>query len=200
MTNPFLDHAFHIRWSRLVTDAIEPDIKAGLEQAQAAIDALAVPMEANEPLTFGNTLLALEDATENLDLAWGRVGHLDSVRSNEALRRAYNRMLSPVSEFYAGIALNEALWKRMGELTLRSNPGTGGGTAAPTLPSCALCKSRPTHDLCWVNHNRLVCPFKSLTTIAKAKAAAKELLKTIGNDESSVDVAMTVKELLEKHK
>lgn len=113
MPNPFLDHAFHIRWSQLVPDAIEPDIAAALEQAQAAIDALAAPVGEDEPLTAENTLLALEHATETLDLAWARVGHLDSVRSNDAQRQAYNRMLPLVSEFYARIPLNEGLWKRI---------------------------------------------------------------------------------------
>jgi oligopeptidase A len=97
MPNPFLDHAFHIRWSQLVPDAIEPDIAAALEQAQAAIDALAAPVGEDEPLTAENTLLALEHATETLDLAWARVGHLDSVLSNDAQRQAYNRMLPLVS-------------------------------------------------------------------------------------------------------
>jgi len=113
MPNPFLDHAFHIRWSQLLPDAIEPDITTALEQAQAAIDALAAPVGQDESLTVENTLLALEQATENLDLAWGRVGHLDSVRSNHAQREAYNRMLPRVSEFYARIPLNEGLWKRI---------------------------------------------------------------------------------------
>jgi oligopeptidase A len=118
MTNPFLDHTFHIRWSRLVTDAIEPDITAALEQAQTAIDALAAPVGEDERLTAENTLLALEQATENLDLAWGRVGHLDSVRSSDAQRLAYNRMLPSVSEFYARIPLNEGLWKRIEKYSL----------------------------------------------------------------------------------
>jgi oligopeptidase A len=113
MTNPFLDDTFHIRWSQLVTEAIEPDITTALEQAQAAIDALAAPVGDDEWLTAENTLLALEQATENLDLAWCRVGHLDSVRNNDAQREAYNRMLPSVSEFYARIPLNEGLWKRV---------------------------------------------------------------------------------------
>ena len=113
MTNPFLDHTFHIRWSQLVPAAIEPDITTALEQAQTAIDALAAPPGEDEPLTAENTLLALERATETLDTAWAQVSHLDAVRSNDAQRQAYNRMLPAVSEFYARIPLNEDLWKRI---------------------------------------------------------------------------------------
>ncbi len=113
MAHPYLDNRFHIRWSQLVPAAIEPGITAALDQAQAAIDALAAPLGEDETLSFENTLLALEEATENLDLAWGRVGHLDSVRNNDAQREAYNRMLPQVSEFYAGLPLNAGLWKRI---------------------------------------------------------------------------------------
>ncbi len=113
MSNPFLDNAFHIRWSQLVPAAIEPDITTALEQAQSAIDALAAPLGEDEPLTAENTLLALERATETLDVAWACVSHLDAVRSNDAQRQAYNRMLPAVSEFYARIPLNEGLWKRI---------------------------------------------------------------------------------------
>ena len=56
MPNPFLDNAFHIRWSRLVPAAIEPDIAMALQQAQSAIDALAAPLDEHEPLTAENTL------------------------------------------------------------------------------------------------------------------------------------------------
>ena len=113
MAHPFLDNAFHIHWSQLVPEAIEPDITAALEQAQAAIDALSVPLADDACLTFDNTLLALERATEDLDMAWRRVGHLDSVRDNDAQRVAYNRMLPRVSEFYARLPLNQGLWQRI---------------------------------------------------------------------------------------
>ena len=113
MPHPFLDDAFHIRWSQLVPAAIEPDISAALDEARAAIDGLAAPLDAEQTLSFENTLLALEQATENLDLAWGRVSHLDAVRNNDAQRQAYNRMLPRVSEFYAALPLNEGLWERI---------------------------------------------------------------------------------------
>lgn len=113
MANPFIDDSYHIRWSQLVADAIEPDITLALEQAQAAIDKLSTPVLDGECLSFDSTLLALEQATEGLDLAWRCVGHLDAVRNSAAQREAYNRMLPRVSEFYASLPLNQGLWQRI---------------------------------------------------------------------------------------
>jgi oligopeptidase A len=128
VVHPFLDDAFHIRWSRLVPNAIEPDISAALDAAKAAIDALAAPLGEGETLSFENTLLALERATEELDLAWARVGHLDAVRNNDAQRQAYNRMLPRVSEFYASLPLNEGLWKRIEAYSRSEEAGRLTGT------------------------------------------------------------------------
>ena len=90
--HPFLEHDFHLRWSRLVPEAIEPDIREALGRAQKAIDALSGDFDPSA-LTFENTLLELERATEDLSMAWGRVGHLDSVRNCEALRAAHKAVL-----------------------------------------------------------------------------------------------------------
>ena len=109
--NPFLDPAFHIRWSALTPDLVAPAIEAALGRAQAAIDAISSgdPRE----LTFENTFLALESATEELTVAWGKVTHLQSVADSPALREAHNAMLPRVSIFYASIPLNAGLWERL---------------------------------------------------------------------------------------
>jgi oligopeptidase A len=108
---PFLDSAFLIRWSQLASEHIVPDIEAALARAQAAIDACA----ARDPgaLSFENTFLALEHATEELNVAWGKVTHLQSVADSPALREAHNAMLPKVSAFFASIPLNAALWERL---------------------------------------------------------------------------------------
>ena len=110
--HPFLENEFHIRWSKLVPEAIEPDIREALVRAQEHINRLSSPFEASE-LTFENTLVELERATEELSMAWGRVGHLDSVRNCEALRTAQNAMLPEVTQLYSRIPLNAALWGRL---------------------------------------------------------------------------------------
>lgn len=110
-TNPFLDPAFAIAWSRHTADQIAPAIEAALERAQAVVDAIAAQDQAT--LTFDSTFLALERATEDLNLAWGKVTHLQSVADSPAIREAHNAMLPKVSTFYAKIPLNPALWTRL---------------------------------------------------------------------------------------
>jgi oligopeptidase A len=109
--NPFLDPSFEIRWSLLSADQVEPAIAEALERAQAAIDAIA--SRDLTDLSYGTTFLALERATEELNAAWAKVTHLQSVADAPALRAAHNAVLPRVSAFYARIPLNAELWKRL---------------------------------------------------------------------------------------
>lgn len=114
--HPFLAPDFHIRWSTLVPEAVEPDIRHALELAKAAIEAICSQDPATA--TYESTFLALENATEALGHGWGRLNHLDSVSDNPAQREALNKMLPEVSEFHSSIPLNDRLWnvlKAVGE-------------------------------------------------------------------------------------
>ena len=108
--NPLLDPSFRIRWSALEPALIEPGIDEALARAGEAVS--AVEAGVGEP-TFANTFLALEQATEELGVAWGKVSHLQSVADGPALREAHNRVLPKVSAFYARIPLRPALWARL---------------------------------------------------------------------------------------
>jgi oligopeptidase A len=109
--NPFLDPSLAIRWSVLTADQVVPAITAALERAAAAVDRISA-QDAGPP-TYANTFLALEAATEELGVAWGKVTHLQSVADSPAIREAHNTMLPQVSAFYAKIPLNAALWQRL---------------------------------------------------------------------------------------
>ena len=110
-SRPFLDSAFHIRWSQLTAEHVVPDIDEALARAEAAIARIAARELAE--VSYENTFRALEDATEGLAVAWGRVTHLQSVADAPALREAHNAMLPKVSAFFAKIPLNAALWQRL---------------------------------------------------------------------------------------
>lgn len=109
--NPFLDTSFEIHWSQHTPELIAPAIESALARAQAAIDAIGALDTA--ALTYDNTFLALERATEELNFAWGKVTHLQSVADSPVLRDAHNAMLPAVSAFFARIPLNPALWSRL---------------------------------------------------------------------------------------
>ncbi len=109
--NPFLNQAFEIEWSALTADHIEPAIESALSEAKTNVDAIA--SQDLDAVTFESTFLALENASEALDIAWGKVAHLQSVMDSKDLRAAYNKMLPKVTAFSSGIHLNLELWKRL---------------------------------------------------------------------------------------
>ena len=108
MHHPFLADDFEVKWSTLVPSAIEPDIRHGLELANARIEEICGqdPARATYETTFG----ALERASEELDRGWSRLNHLDSVADDPEQRAGLNAMLPEVSDFYSSIPLNERLW------------------------------------------------------------------------------------------
>ncbi len=109
--NPFVAPDFEIRWSQHTPELVAPAIRRALAGAQASIDAIVALDEGK--LTYENTFLALENATDELTRAWGKVTHLQSVADSPAVREAHNLLLADVSAFYARIPLNATLWARL---------------------------------------------------------------------------------------
>lgn len=107
-SHPFLAENYHIRWSTLTPDHVESDIDQALVTAEKSLD--AIRQLSDSGLSYENTFAALETATEDLDRAWGRLNHLDSVCNSEAQRAALNAALPKVSSFYSTIPLDDALW------------------------------------------------------------------------------------------
>ncbi len=108
--HPFLTEDFYIRWSSLKPQHVESDLSAALANARAAVAAVAAQ---EEPLSYENTIAPLDAGLEPLSRAWGLVSHLDAVCNSPELRTAHNEMLPLVTEFFAGIPLNEALWQKI---------------------------------------------------------------------------------------
>jgi len=110
-SHPFLADDYHIRWSTLTPDHVEADINKGLEIAEANLEKIRA-LDAAE-LNYENTFGALEIVSEELDRAWGRLNHLDSVCNSEPQRLALNAALPRVTSFYAAIPLDDAIWEKL---------------------------------------------------------------------------------------
>ncbi len=109
-SNPLLDDRFDLRFHDVRAEHVEPAMDALIARSQAAIQAI---IDAEGPRTWANTMQALEDATEALELAFGMVGHLDSVAHEEALSGAYYAVTPKVTAFFSSIALNADLYEAL---------------------------------------------------------------------------------------
>jgi oligopeptidase A len=102
--HPFLEKTEHPSWSSLLPECVRNDITVALEQSEKNLQSIRELNHQN--VTFSNTIKSLEQATVELDEAWGLVAHLDSVCNSEELRNAHNDILPAVSEFGAKIFLD----------------------------------------------------------------------------------------------
>lgn len=109
--HPFFTDQYHIPWSQLTPDHVEPDIDAALLRAEKNLEKIRRLSEAD--VDYRNTFEALEFASLDLDRAWGRLNHLDSVANNDRQRAALNAALPKVTSFYAAIPLDTAIWGKL---------------------------------------------------------------------------------------
>ncbi|MEM8607757.1 MAG: M3 family metallopeptidase [Myxococcota bacterium] len=108
MDNPLIRLGFDIPFDTIDACHVEPAVDALLAEARASVGAI---VEKSGPRTYANTMRALEDATEPLELAMTVVGHLESVATNDALRAAYNSARPKASAFWSELAMNDGLYQ-----------------------------------------------------------------------------------------
>jgi oligopeptidase A len=108
--NPLLSVKFAIPFDEMRPEFVVPGIRQLLAQANDRIEAI---VKDDSPRTFSNTMLALEESTENLGYALGIVRHLEAVVTSPELRAAWNEVEPETSAFYSRIPLNEGLWKQL---------------------------------------------------------------------------------------
>jgi oligopeptidase A len=88
---------------------IEPAVTELLAKVKAAQGKVTAP---EFPADLDAIEKELDVASEALGLAWGAVGHLNSVADTAPLREAYNAMLPAVSSFYAELGADERLYAK----------------------------------------------------------------------------------------
>jgi len=108
MPNPLIHLGFDIPFDQIEAAHVGPAVDALLASSRASVASIVASDGAR---TYENTLGALEDATESLELAMTTVGHLESVATTDALREAYNAAVPKVSGFWSELAMNDGLYQ-----------------------------------------------------------------------------------------
>jgi len=123
--NPLLDFSGLPRFAEIKPEHVAPAIDQLLAENRALIERL---LGDNAPPTWQDFVVPMEDANERLSRAWGPVGHLNAVMNSPELREAYNATLPKITQYYAELGQNLALFGKF--KALRNSPEFAGLSAA----------------------------------------------------------------------
>ncbi len=107
--NPLLDFSGLPRYSEIKPEHVTPAIDTLLTQSRAAA---AHAADAATPAIWVDFVVPMDDANERLSRAWGQVSHLHSVLDSPELREVYNENLPKITQFYAELGQNLALFHK----------------------------------------------------------------------------------------
>jgi oligopeptidase A len=123
--NPLLDFSGLPRFAQIKPEHVAPAIEQLLAENRALIARL---LASGAPPTWQNFIAPMEDANERLSRAWGPVGHLNAVMNSPELREVYNAMLPKITQYYAELGQNLALFEKF--KALHNSPEFAGLSAA----------------------------------------------------------------------
>ncbi|MFA6904535.1 MAG: M3 family metallopeptidase, partial [Gallionellaceae bacterium] len=108
-SNPLLDFSGLPRFPEVlpahVTPAVDELLQHNREVVARLLDDSAAP-------TWDNFVLPLDDANEKMSRAWGQVSHLNAVMNSAELREVYNANLPKITQYYAELGQNLALFAK----------------------------------------------------------------------------------------
>ncbi len=109
MENPLLDFSGLPRFDEIRPEHITPAITQLLERCRQVVAELEKPMA---EVSWEGFVTPLDDCTEQLNRAWGIVGHLCAVVDTPELRAAYNENIPAVTAFWTSLSQNLALFEK----------------------------------------------------------------------------------------
>ena len=107
--NPLLDLSGLPRFAEIKPEHITPAVDELLARNRALTAKLLADAT---PPTWESFVQPFEDANEQLARAWGQVGHLNMVMNGPELREVYNANLPKVTQYYAELSQNLALYRK----------------------------------------------------------------------------------------
>ncbi|MBU1424631.1 MAG: M3 family metallopeptidase [Gammaproteobacteria bacterium] len=119
--NPLLDFSGLPRYAEIkpehVTSATEELLKRNRTLMAKLLADPAAP-------TWDKFVQPFEDANEHLARAWGQVGHLNAVMNSTELREVYNANLPKITQYYAELSQNLALFQKYKAIRNSANYAT----------------------------------------------------------------------------
>ena len=107
--NPLLDFSGLPRFAEFKPEFVTPAVDTLLKESAAVVEQLT--HDAALP-TWDNFVAPLDNANERLNRAWGQVSHMNAVMNSAALREVYNVNLPKITQFYAELGQNQALFAK----------------------------------------------------------------------------------------
>jgi oligopeptidase A len=123
--NPLLDFTGLPHFAEIKPEHVAPAIDQLLVENRALIARL---LSDGAPPDWQNFIVPMEDANERMSRAWGPVGHLNAVMNSPELREVYNATLPRITQYYAELGQNLALFDKF--KALRNSPEFAGLSAA----------------------------------------------------------------------
>ena len=107
--NPLLDFSGLPRFAEFKPDFVTPAVDTLLQEGSAVVDRLT-----HDPglPAWDDFVAPLDNANERLNRAWGQVSHLNAVMNSPTLREVYNANLPKITQFYAEMGQNQALFEK----------------------------------------------------------------------------------------
>ncbi|MDD2686038.1 MAG: M3 family metallopeptidase [Gallionella sp.] len=107
--NPLLDCSGLPRFAEIKPEHVAPAIEQLLDENRALVARLIAD---SAPPAWDLFVSPMEDANERVARAWGPVGHLNAVMNSPELREAYNTTLPKITQYYAELGQNLALFDK----------------------------------------------------------------------------------------
>ena len=107
--NPLLDFSGLPRFAEFKPEFVTPAVDTLLMESAAVIERLT--HDATAP-SWDNFVAPLDNANERINRAWGQVSHMNAVMNSPQLREVYNANLPKITQFYAELGQNQALFDK----------------------------------------------------------------------------------------
>ncbi|HQS58930.1 MAG: oligopeptidase A [Gallionellales bacterium 35-53-114] len=108
-SNPLLDFSGLPRFPEVLPAHVTPAVDELLQHNRDVVARLLADSAAP---TWDNFVLPLDDANEKMSRAWGQVSHLNAVMNSAELREVYNTNLPKITQYYAELGQNLALFAK----------------------------------------------------------------------------------------